>query len=174
MIKAEWDLKGLRDAEEALKELPKATARNTLLRAGKEPMDFLASRMAVLAPYDPADRDENGLHLRDTMRSQPAKAKLAAALGVPRKSGAVVLAGPAPKGGRMRLVAWYLENGTGPRYHKSGKGVGMLPPDPYVRPAVDANAETVIRMFTVSIANQINKTIERLARKASRMAAKGR
>ncbi len=168
------EVRGLAGLERALKEeLPKSTARGVLTRTGRKALQPIADRMAELAPYDPEDRDEDGQHLNETMRVQPAKAKLARALGVPRQSGVVLLAGPAPKGRRMRLVAQNLEYGTGERFHRSGKGTGALPAQPYARPAADSLDESAVETVKQELAKEIEKAKARIARKAARSAAGG-
>ena len=101
-----FKIEGFAELERALKEeLPKTTARNAMRRAAIESMEPMRERMSQLAPFDPNDRDEDGQHLRDTMRTQSPKAKLARALGTSRDAGVVVLTGPAPVGKRARSNA---------------------------------------------------------------------
>ena len=151
-------LSGFQELERALaEELPKATARNVLNRTAKEALEPVVTRMAELAPYDPLDRDEDGNHLRDTMRTQPAKARLARKLGTDRSSGVVMLAGPAPVGKRARSNAGWQEKGT----------VEMAA-NPYARPAADSEGERVIGRVRDALARQIEKAKARIARKAAR------
>jgi HK97 gp10 family phage protein len=41
--------------------------------------------------------------------------------------------------------AHLVEYGTGERYHKSGKSVGVMPAKPFVRPAWDTNKDRIVR-----------------------------
>jgi hypothetical protein len=151
-------LTGFKELERALaEELPKATARNAMTRAATEAMEPMRERMAQLAPYDPDDRDEDGQHLRDTMRTQTAKARQARAFGVDRQSGVVVMTGPAPVGRRARANAGWQEYGTVKMGAKS-----------YARVAADTEADAVIDGLGDALAKQIDKATARIARKAAR------
>jgi hypothetical protein len=151
-------LTGFKELERALaEELPKATARNAMTRAATEAMEPMRERMAQLAPYDPDDRDEDGQHLRDTMRTQTAKARQARAFGVDRQSGVVVMTGPAPVGRRARANAGWQEYGTVKMGAKS-----------YARVAADTEADAVIDGLGDALAKQIDKAKARIARKAAR------
>jgi hypothetical protein len=151
-------LEGFKELERALaEELPKATARNAMTRAATEAMEPMRERMAQLAPYDPDDRDEDGQHLRDTMRTQTAKARQARAFGVDRQSGVVVMTGPAPVGRRARANAGWQEYGTVKMGAKS-----------YARVAADTEADAVIDGLGDALAKQIDKAKARIARKAAR------
>lgn len=153
-------LEGFKELERALvTELPKATARNAMTRAATEAMEPMLERMAQLAPFDPNDRDEDGRHLNESMRTQPAKSRLARALGTSRQSGVVVLTGPAPVGKRARSNAGWQEFGT----------VKMIAQS-YARVAGDTEADGVIDRLRDALVKQIDKAKARIARKA----AKGR
>jgi hypothetical protein len=149
-------LEGFRELERALaEELPKATARNVLNRTAKASLELIPPRMAQLAPFDPLDRDDDGNHLRDTMKIQPAKAKLARNLGTDRKSGVVMLAGPAPVGKRARANAGWQERGT-----------VKMAAHPYARPTADAEGENVIESVRENLAAEIEKAKARIAKRA--------
>lgn len=152
-------LSGFRELEKALTELPKATARNVLTRTATAALAPVVARMGQLAPFDPQDRDDDGNHLNQTMRTQPAKAKLAKAIGVPRQSGVVVLAGPASVGKRARANAGWQENGT-----------VKMAAHPFARPAADAERDNVIRSVRDELAAQIEKAKARIARKTTQTA----
>ena len=158
------ELKGFDGIEEALVELERVsgkttTGRNVLTRAGTRALAGLRDRMAELAPYDPNDRDGDGNHLRDTMRTQPAKARLARKLGTDRRSGVILLTGPAPVGKRARSNAGWQERGT-----------VKMPANAYVRPAADAEGNSVIEELAGLLAEEIEKAKTRMARKAARKA----
>ncbi len=149
-------LSGWAELEKALaEELPKATARNALTRAGMQAMEPIRTRMAELAPYDPNDRDEDGKHLKDTMRSQAAKAKLARRMGTARNAGVIILTGPAPVGKRARQNAGWQERGT-----------VKMAANAYARPAIDGQSEAVMARVKQALAEQIDKAKARIAKKA--------
>jgi hypothetical protein len=153
-----FQIEGFAELERALAtELPKATARNAMRRAATEAMEPMRERMSQLAPFDPNDRDEDGQHLRDTMRTQPARARLARALGISRQSGVVVLTGPAPVGKRARSNAGWQEWGT----------VKMIAQS-YSRVAADSEAPVVFSLAKEKLTEQVDKAKKRIARKAAK------
>lgn len=152
-------IKGFRELERALaEELPKATARNVLRRTATNSMERIRTKMAELAPYDPNDRDGNGQHLNETMKTQTPKAGEARKMGVTSRTGVIVLTGPAPVGQRMRSNAGWQENGT-----------VKMPPNPFARPAADTEADNVIDQVREELAEQIELAKGRIARKALRV-----
>lgn len=76
------------------------------------------------------------------------------------------------KGRRVMYVgsgaphAHLVEFGTGPRFHKSGKYVGIMPPDPFLRPAWDANKDQVLATLADAIRDEIAKAIGRRSARA--------
>src|SRR5690606_22545003 len=136
----------------------KTTAgRAALTRAGRRALAPLRERIAQLAPYDPQDRDGDGNHLNETIRTQPAKAKLARAMGTDRRSGVILLTGPAPVGKRARANAGWQERGT-----------VKMSANAYVRPAADSVGDKVIDELAVLIAEEIEKAKGRMIRKAAK------
>lgn len=155
-----FKIEGFRELEDALvNELPKATARNAMRRAATESMEPMRERMGELAPFDPEDRDEDGQHLRDTMRTQTATAKIAREIGTARNAGVVVLTGPAPVGKRARSNAGWQEFGTVKMGAKS-----------YARVAADTMAPIVFSRIKDALAGQVAKAKKRIARKTARAA----
>lgn len=160
------NLKGFRELEEALVELEQVTGkttagRNALRRAATTAMEPLRLRMAQNAPFDPDDRDGDGQHLRDTMRTQPTKAKRRPGQKkFDRASNVEVMTGPAPVGKRARGNAGWQERGT----------VNM-PPKGYITAAADAEGQGVVDKVTDLLAVEIEKAKQRIARKAAK--AKG-
>lgn len=153
-----FQIEGFRELERALvNELPKATARNTMRRAATESMEPMRERMGQLAPFDPNDRDGNGQHLRETMRTQTATARVAREIGTSRDAGVVVLTGPAPVGKRARANAGWQEYGTVKMGAKS-----------YARVAADTEAPVVFSRIKDALTKEIEKAKKRIARKAAK------
>lgn len=152
-------LKGFRELERALAEdLPKAVAKGVLRRTAVNASKPLLTRMAQLAPYDPQDRDEDGRHLNESMRTQPVTAKRRrGSARFARSSGVEVLTGPAPVGKRARANAGWQEEGT-----------VKMAAHPYARPAADAEGEKVIAEVRDELAAQIEKSKKRIAAKAAK------
>lgn len=151
-------IEGFKELERALvEELPKATARNVLRRTAVNAIEPIREGMTERAPFDPEDRDQDGQHLKETMRVQVAGARLARAVGVSRQQGVLVLAGPAPVGQRARANAGWQEFGT-----------LKMPPKGYARSTADDRAHVVIDNARDELAAQIDKAKARIARKAAR------
>lgn len=159
MARSTFHMTGFKELERALaEELPKATARNVLTRTATKSMERVRVRMGQNAPYDPADRDEDGKHLKDTMKTQRVTAKRARGQArFDRSSGVQVMTGPAPEGQRARANAGWQEDGT----------VNM-PPNPYVRPAADSEGEAAVKDVRDILADEVNKAKARIERKAAK------
>lgn len=154
-------LRNFRELEKALaEELPKATARNVLRRSMVQAMKRVETGMAQRAPFDPDDRDGDGQHLRDTMKTQAVKAKRErGSARYARATGVTVRTGPAPAGRLARANAGWQEEGT-----------VKMAPNAYARPTADAEGPAVVKDVIEVLAENIEKAKERIRRKA----AKGR
>lgn len=159
MARETFKLDGFRELERALaEELPKSTARNVLNRTATKAIEPLRVKMGQLAPYDPEDRDGDGKHLNETMKTQPVTAKRARGqVRFDRSSGVQVMTGPAPEGKRARANAGWQEDGT-----------VEMSPNPYARPAADSEGEATVRRVRDTLADEINKAKARIARKLAR------
>lgn len=150
-------LTGFREFEKALKEeLPRATARNVLWRVATNAMKRVEDGMAQKAPYDPNDRDGDGNHLRDTMKTERVKAtRQQGSVKFDSRNGVEVRTGPAPKGKRARANAGWQEEGT-----------VKQAANPYARPTADAEQNHVIDDVRDELAIQIGKAKARIAKRA--------
>lgn len=82
-----------------------------------------------------------------------------------RKGEVAVYAGPSyPAGAHGHLV----EFGTRPRYHKSGKFVGIMPAAPFLRPAWDMLSGQVKEVMAKEIWTEMAKAVRRLRKRAER------
>lgn len=91
--------------------------------------------------------------------SEDARGQLAKSMGrkfktYPFKQMTIVLVGPRQPEGRH---AHFVEFGTGPRYHASGKYVGEMPAMPYMRPAFDTTRDTVRSTIATKLGDEIEK-----------------
>jgi HK97 gp10 family phage protein len=147
-----FSTKGFRELEQAIvQELPKTTARGVMARAAVDAMKPMEEAMARGAPFDALDRDDDGRHLNETMRTKRVPAR--------RSKGEVaVRTGPAPTGKRARANAGWQENGT-----------AKMPAHPYARPAADSESMTVIERLQGSLVTQLGKTKARIAKRAARL-----
>lgn len=150
MARERFKIEGLRELEQALAELPKATGKNvlkrTLLKAGAP----IASMAASLAPHLKGKLRQSfgtGTKLSRRQRSQHKQ-----------ESSVEVFAGAGPL-----VQAITQEFGT--RNH---------PPQPFMRPAWDANKRPALESIKDDLRDEIEKARARLARKAAREIAKMR
>lgn len=148
MAKEFFKLEGLKELDEALSELPKATARNVLLRTLKEQGQPIADAGEANAPRDKgklADSYTVGTKLSRRQRKLHNK-----------ESAVEVFVGPTPH----------------PKSVQTEFGNSHQAPHPHLRPAWDANVMRVLEGVKNSLADQIEKARARLARKAAREAAR--
>lgn len=159
MSKITIRLEGFRELERALAEdLPKATAKNVLKRTAINSMEMVRQKMAQLAPFDPLDRDEDGNHLNETMKTEPAKARRQrGSVRFERSTGVQVMTGPAPVGKRARANAGWQEDGT-----------VKMAANPYARPAADSEGRAVVEFVKNELAFQIEKSKAKIANKLAR------
>lgn len=158
-------VEGLRELDKALSELPKATGRNVLRRAGRKALEPIVEDARGMAPSDTGRlREEMTVSTRLSKRQAALHRKMVK----DSKASIEMFAGA----GYSR-VAHLLEFGTAQRFHKSGKSTGAVSPRPFMRPAWDAGKEKVLETFKTELWTEISKAAARLARKAARLAAKG-
>lgn len=148
MSRTVFKLEGLKELDEALSELPKATARNVLLRTLKEQGQPIADAGEANAPRltgKLADSYTVGTKLSRRQKKQTKK-----------ESHVEVYIGPTPH----------------PKSIQTEFGNAHQAPHPHLRPAWDSNVMRVLDGIKKSLADQIEKARARLARKAAREAAK--
>lgn len=152
MATVNYKLIGFEELERALvEELPKATAKNVLRRAGINAMKRIENRAKQLAP-----RDDGALAASIT--TKPVKAKRASRTKYEAQSGVTIATGPTSRrpdspGGN---AAWQ-EHGT-----------VKMPANPYMRPSADSEGPAVINDIREELAIQIGKAKTRIARKAAK------
>lgn len=56
--------------------------------------------------------------------------------------------------------ALFVEMGTGERRHKSGKSVGSMPAQPFLRPALDDNADEAMARFGRNIVDAVEQVCD--------------
>jgi HK97 gp10 family phage protein len=148
-MKVTFKVEGLKDCEDALKELPLATSKNVLrralLKAGAPVVDSAQSRVARLT---------GKLGQSVTVGTKLTKRQ--------KKSAALTKDG----------VEVYVGAGPLPHAHMLEFGTSRQAPEPYLRPAVDANGKRMFSIFRDELRAEIAKAVQRLERKAARIAAK--
>jgi len=150
MPRQSFAVEGLRQLQRALAELPKATARNVLLRTLKAEAQPIAAAEARLAPK--------------------LTGKLAASPQVSTRL--------SKRQRRLHVKQSPVEVFVGPTSHPKSVqtefGNARQAAQPHLRPAWDANVRGVLDGIRDRLAAEIEKARRRLARKAQRLAAKMR
>lgn len=168
-------IEGLKELEEALQELPRATGGNVLKRAILKPANVFRDYAAQLAPK------RTGRLKQEIKVSKPkiitaGKAAFAQAMreGATRaEAGQAARAANAAAGGKGRHAVVHVGPTHRGFYGLFGEfGTVHHPPHPFMRPAWDALAPSMGDMIRDTLAEEIEKARQRLARKAARIAAK--
>lgn len=165
------EVEGLSDLLDALGELPKATARNVQMRVLTAAAAPIQATAQSLAPWPKAKltRAQSGrLRLKSTIAvttklSRRQKVVHRQWLGtLPAEDGAdpakdlFVFIGPRP-----------LHEATLEEF-----GTSRQAPQPYMRPAWDGHKDQALEAIKAGLGAEIEKAVQRLARKAERLAAK--
>jgi len=164
-VTTKMHVEGLRELQEALRELPKATARNVLRRALTEAAQPMAAAAEAKAPVAKGSLKRS--HTVGTKLSRRQK-------GVHRQwAGTVPVR--TPRGWRSAPAkAVYVFAGPGPLPQATQQEFGNAnhPPQPFMRPAWDAHKEQAARTIKERMAAQLEAARKRIARKAERIARK--
>lgn len=148
MASTTFKIEGLSDLGEALKELPKSTAtgviKRVLLKAG-EPIRSDAEQAAPVRRGTLKASFTAGTKLSRRQKSQHRK-----------ESRVEIFVGP----------------GSLPQAITQEFGAAQHGPQPFMRPAWDANKQRALDGIKDDLTAEIEKTRQRLARKAARLAAK--
>lgn len=175
-MKVDLKVDGLDDLDRLLGELPEATARNTLRRAGVKAAEPMVERMKTLAPVR-IGRLKAGIAATavsggnaagkaayaGAMNSGGSKGEAVAAMRTAQREAGgqplsiVVSVGPTGKWGKR--IAHLVEFGT---THSK--------PEPFIRPAFDATKDEVIAGVKRELGAEIDKATARLAKKRAKAA----
>lgn len=149
MARQTFKIEGLAELDEALTELPKATARNVLLRVLKKEGQPIADAESALAPKGVTGQlSESPTVGTKLSRRQKGLNK--------KESDVEVYIGPTPH----------------PKSVQTEFGNAHQAAQPHLRPAFDGNVMKVLDSIKTSLTNEIEKARQRLAKKAERLAAK--
>lgn len=150
-MKVTVQVEGLSALEQALGQLPQATAKNILRRTSRAALEPMAEVARQLAPDDPVTGAPD---LRTSIAvSHRHKSGRALRLALSAHS-VTTFMGPT-KGGYPQAIM--QEFGT--EHH---------PPQPFMRPAWDQEAEATLERVRVGLGDEIRKAADRLARKQAR------
>lgn len=143
-----FKIEGLAELDEALTELPKATARNVLARVLKEQGKPIRDDGERNAP-----RDKGGLKASYTVSTKLSRRQK----NMNKKES---------------MVEVYIGPGPAPKGVQTEFGNAHQAAHPHLRPAFDSNVMGVLNKIKDSLAAEIEKARSRLAKKAERLAAK--
>lgn len=154
MAKGSVRIDGLKELDEALAQLPRATSKNVLRRIG----------IRSLAPVISAAKANVPVYRGDLKESLKVTTKLSKRQQ--RENAKAVADGKAS-------VQLYAGAAALPHAHLVEFGTATMPPQPFMRPAWDSNKDEVLAIIKNELGDEITKAAARLARKAARLAAKG-
>jgi HK97 gp10 family phage protein len=179
-MRATFKIEGLRELDAALGEMSKATARNVLRRVLIKAGQPIASAAAALAPVDTgelAGSIEVSSKIKNTVGNKEFSAVLAS-------GGSTADARSALRDARRAAGGQgsFAEVHVGPVQAKSKKnaikrivqefGSATQPPQPYMRPAWEAEKDHALEIIKRDLGAEIKRTAERAARRAAAKAAK--
>ncbi|UWQ29913.1 hypothetical protein [Leisingera sp. M523] len=150
-------IEGSGDIERALVELARGTAKGVMRRAMKKSLQPV-KRDAENSSFEIAITSKLSPRQRGEARRDRSRTKVS------------LYVGPVESDGSHAPHAHLIEFGTGPRRHESGKYVGAVMADPFMRPAWDANRERMLQILRKEVWAEIEKAVERAARKAAKAA----
>lgn len=160
-MKVVFKVEGFREMEKALAELPRGTAKGVVRRVLKKTLEPVQDAADAFSPHFP---------IAITSRLSPRQRGLASGDFIGRL--VTMYVGPTTQDGSHAPHAHLIEFGTGLRFHKSGKGVGQVHPDPFMRPAWDMHSGTMLETLGRNMWSEIEKTVARRTAKAARDAAR--
>jgi HK97 gp10 family phage protein len=144
-----FHVEGLKECEEALKALPFATSKNVLRRALRK-----AAEPVATSAQQRVEKRTGRLGRSITVGTKLSRRQ--------RKAAAETKTG----------VEVYVGAGPLPHAHMLEFGTSRQAPEPYLRPAVDAQGNRIIETFRDEVRTEVAKAMQRHERKAARIAAK--
>jgi HK97 gp10 family phage protein len=153
---------GAKELGQLFDELPKSLSDSVLRETGKKALQPVADEAKTLIARQSLGATAKVLNSIQISTVLKASQKA----GEKRKPGDVVVyvGASSPKGN----VAHLVEFGTGPRYHKDGSYAGIMPAEPFMRPAWDTNKDKVLQIYRDEIWNVLKKAVRRLRGRAER------
>lgn len=164
---------GLKELEEALKELPKATGKNVIKRALTNAAQPFVDQAQALAPVFHGFLKRGITKSKVVMTSGSAGKKAfaeALAKGASRKeAGAAAHAANAEATGNVTSGLIVIGPGRHPQAIFQEFGTAHHPPHPYMRPAWEENKVPAIETIREELWSEIKKAADRLARKTAKL-----
>lgn len=173
MLKAKVKIEGLKELEEALKELPKATGKNVIKRALSNSADPFIDQAKALAPIHLGHLQKSITKSKVKLTSGSAGKKAfaeALAKGASRKeAGAAAHAANAEASGDVTSGLIVIGPGRHPQAIFQEFGTAHHPPKPFMRPAWEENKMPTVGNIKDELWSEIKKAAERLARKTAKL-----
>ena len=170
-------VEGLRELESSLAELTRAGAAGVLRRTARQALGPVASAARNMAPVEFGDLRDS-IIVSDRLAKGKRSAGKAAFAETLRAGGskeqaraALIAANRAAKSGALS-IEMHAGPGQHPQAITQEFGTGFHPPQPFMRPAWDANKGAVLTEVKRALGAEIDKAAARAARKALRAAAK--
>jgi HK97 gp10 family phage protein len=167
---------GFKELEAELAKLSKAVGRNALMRAGMTALEPMARAARGLAPVDEGDLQES-IDVGSRVDSSVGKAEYSAVM---RAGGTVADAVSALRSARRDAagtapaITLYMGPTKAPDRNAAIKaiaqefGTSRHPPQPYMRPAFDAQAQATVERLKVSLRDEVFRAVARAEAKAAR------
>lgn len=152
-------MEGGKDLERALAQLPSGTAKGVARRVMKKQLKPVADMANALWPGSSDDVFQITSRLS---RGQMGDSQMK------RDPSVLNMFVGAPGGSTGTPEAHLIEFGTGPRYHKGGKYVGAVSPQPMLQPAWDANKSRMLKQLGADMFEEIEKSLKRRAAKSAK------
>lgn len=169
-------VEGLKELEDALKELPKATGKNVIRRALSNAADPFVSQAQSMAPVRSGALERSITKSRVRLTSGSAGKKAfaeALAKGASRReAGAAAHAANAEASGNVTSGLIVIGPGRNPQGLFQEFGTSHHPPQPFMRPAWEENKVPAIETIREELWSEIKKAAARLQAKAMRTAVK--
>jgi len=169
-------IEGLKELDEALKELPKATGKNVIRRALNTAADPFVSQAKAMAPVRKGFL-KRGITKSRVRFSSGDAGKLAfreaLAKGASRKeAGEAAHAANSDSAGEATSGLIIIGPGRHPQAIFQEFGTSHHPPHPFMRPTWEENKMSAIDVIREELWSEIKKAADRIARKALRNVAK--
>lgn len=188
-IKIKGRIEGYEEMERALQELGRRTGLATIYRVLEKVGAPIRDDMREMAPVGHGNLKESIRMIRASAERQrmgkaafnkvkntggsvgDARAAARSTIRELNATGAIaeVIIGP----GRHPQGMW-AEFGTGERFHEDGSATGVMPAQPYIRPAWDQHSTGLEAKIANLLGAEIEKSARRVAARAARLAKKGR
>jgi HK97 gp10 family phage protein len=152
-VKQTFRIEGLAALDRALAELPKATAKGVLRRAGTKAMQIMADEAIRLAPDDPNTQAPHDLKSSIKVSSK-------------QKSGRQTQRAPEGKG-NVRIYMGPTKDGY-PQAIPQEFGAVQHGPNPYMRPAFETKKIDVLESLATDLGDELMKTAARIRARTAR------